>query len=91
MLSRAQFCIWPPSRCFLHNCSHFSYRSYQSELRFAYSYIELVEYGVLKVALPSHSDRIADITVGPSHANELNRSRGNAHRAGWWVSSWEVR
>jgi hypothetical protein len=30
--------------------------------------IELVAYGFLKIALPSHSDRIADITVGPSRA-----------------------
>lgn len=36
----------------------------------AYSLIELVEYGFLKVALPSHSDRIADFTEGPRRAHE---------------------
>ena len=46
------------------------------------------EYGFLKVRLPSHSDRIADITEGPSRAKELNRSRGrfpgeSSHEAHW--------
>ena len=33
-----------------------------------YSSIELVEYGLHKVRLPSHSEWIADITAGPSRA-----------------------
>ena len=31
--------------------------------------IELVEYAVLEVRLPSHSDSIPDITAGPSRAD----------------------
>jgi len=54
----------------------------------AYSRFELGEYGFLEVRLPSHSDRIADITEGPSRAIELNRSRGrfpgeSLHEAHW--------
>ena len=39
------------------------YRKFTQERRQA---LLLVEYGFLKVRLPSHSDRIADITEGPS-------------------------
>ena len=47
-----------------------------------------VDKAFLKVRLPSHSDRIADISEGPSRANELNRSRGrfpgeSSHEAHW--------
>jgi hypothetical protein len=41
------------------------YRKFTQERRQA---LLLVEYGFLKVRLPSHSDRIADITEGPSRA-----------------------
>ena len=42
--------------------------------------IELVAYGFLKVALPSHSDRIADITAGPSCAQERSFAGPQSNR-----------
>ena len=47
------------------------YRKFTQERRQA---LFLVEYGFLKVRLPSHSDRIADITEGRS-SRQLQTSR----------------